>query len=221
MKKTLFAMAALALCGTAVAETYDVSSLNLNGGIFTPPFSYEEGEAVVLNVDQTVTLNTVDVWEASSVTLNFIGENTFSTSNTLDLEVNANQGTLAITGDNDAKIHWGEALTLSAGRVTTLTLASATVLFIPPASASFEGLTESGSITLGDAALTYMGFHVVNTAAEAEALITGDNQIALVANKDTKQLALVGKGAAATPEPATATLSLLALAGMASRRRRK
>lgn len=218
MKKTLFAVAALALCGTAVADEY--FARNYVGGDFDK-YIYESGSDVVFNVDQTVTLNLFDAYDASSATLNFIGENTFSTSYVLDLGVDEGCGTLAITGDYDAKIHWGESLTSSAGGVKTLTLVSAGEGFAPPDSASFEGLTESGSITLGDAALTYMGFHVVTTAAEAEALITGDNQIALVAIGGAGQLALVGKGAATTPEPATATLSLLALAGLCARRRRK
>ncbi len=206
-------MAAFALCGTAFAGEYNASAYK------DKVFAYDVfgiGAEVVFNVDQTVKLLAFDAYGASSLTLNFVGANTFSLENDLYMH-----SLVSIMGDDAAKASWGETLTSSAGEVKTLTLVSSVYDFVAPDSASFEGLTESGSITLGDAALTYMGFHVVNTAAEAEALITGDNQIALVANKGTKQLALVGKGAAPVPEPATATLSLLALAGLAARRKRK
>ncbi|MCQ2364422.1 MAG: PEP-CTERM sorting domain-containing protein [Akkermansia sp.] len=159
------------------------------------------------------------------MTLSFVGENTILVNGSgiggisgLDLYT---RGPLAVIGDSSAKEYWYTALTSE--DIKSVTLASTTSSFgAPSAKTSFEGLAESGSITLGNATVDYMGYHEVTTAAEAEALITGDNQIALVAIKGTKELALVGKiSGATTPEPATATLSLLALAGLASRRRRK
>ena len=218
MKKTLFAVAALALCGTAVAGTYDVG--NYEGTTFNHDFPYAEGEDVVLNVNAPVTLANFSVYWASSLTLNFVGENILSSGGDLDFEAGQSSGFLAITGDSDAKIHWATALT--SADITSVTLASGGTgdFFTPQASVSFDGLTESGSITLGNATVYYVGYYEVTTADDAEPLITGDNQIVLVTITDTKQLALVGKITPTAPEPATATLSLLALAGLCARRRR-
>lgn len=90
-----------------------------------------------------------------------------------------------------------------------------------------EHITLSGTAitALSEMGFTYLGY-ASDTNMFAEAL-SGDGilkagEVALmdqVGLSDT--LMLVGKkGAAPTPEPATATLSLLALAGLASRRRR-
>lgn len=223
MKKTLFAMAALALCGTAFAREYYAS--DYDGKTFTYD-DFERESEVVFHVNHPANLEAFEVWHAESVTLNFVGANTFLTSPYVDLQVpNLGTGTRAITGDEAAINHWVSELTSATGEFKSVTLVSSDGEFYAPASVSFEGLTESGSITLGDATLTYMGFHKVANAGEAEALITGDNQIALVfissGNWSPGSLVLVGKATPATPEPATATLSLLALAGLATRRRRK
>ncbi|MCQ2364827.1 MAG: hypothetical protein MJ051_04675 [Akkermansia sp.] len=220
MKKTLFAVAALALCGTAFAETKTYDASDYVGEDFGYGV-YGEGSDIVFNVDQTVTLTSWQAYKAASATLSFVAENTLSVSNTLDMEVWQGSGSLAITGDSDAKIHWATALT--SADITSVTLASGGTgaFYAPPSNTSFEGLTESGSITLGTATVDYMGYFSESDMAGAMSHITGDNQIALVAISGTKQLALVGKiSGAATPEPATATLSLMALAGLCARRRR-
>lgn len=221
MKKTLFAVAALALCGTAVAETKtyyasDYQNQDFSGVIFG------NGSNVVFVVDEPATLNSFQAFVAGSMTLSFVGEDTISVNGMLDLEANKGAGPLAVIGDSTAKEYWYTALTSE--DITSVTLASGTGSFYAPSTnTSFEGLTESGSITLGNATVDYVGYHKVAGMGAAKALITGDNQIALVTITGTKQLALVGKitGSPATPEPATATLSLLALAGLATRRRRK
>ena len=227
MKKTLFAMAALALCGTAVAETTSTSKLEAEGQLET----YMPEGVITLNVDKTVEFLNFEVLFADSVTLNFVGENTFSATNNLGLEKGES---LAITGDTDAKIYWGTQLTSSTGEFKSVTLASSNGhLSCDPFEAPlFEGVKvmryedDPVSMTLGGTTVDYMGYFHAESMEEAMSCITDDKQIALVAidssGGELSQLALVGKitGSPATPEPATATLSLLALAGLATRRRR-
>ena len=231
MKKTLFAMAALALCGTAFAKTTSTSELEAAGELVT----YQPEGVITLNVDKTVEFWTFDVYLADSVTLNFVGENTFSATDYLGLDLDDSKP-LAITGDTDAKIYWGTQLTSSTGEFKSVTLASSNgdISCDPSEAPFFEGvkvmLYEDApvSMTLGGTTVDYMGYFCAPSMEEAMSCITGDKQIALVAigshgSGELSQLALVGKisGSPATPEPATATLSLLALAGLASRRRRK
>ena len=232
MKKTLFAMAALALCGTAVAGTYNVSGYEGSGFYAFEPYEY--GEAVVLNVDQTVDVSTFDVAEVGSLTLNFNGASEILASALLNMDLTSS-APLSITGDPDAHNYWVSALTSATGELKSVTLASTTGEFESFGYAPiFEGASvedfgdEPVSVTLGGTAVDYVGYFVIPSSMSGllDSLI-GDNEIALVSYGDQSdgsgQLALVGKitGSPATPEPATATLSLMALAGLCARRRRK
>ena len=210
-------------------ETTSTSELEAAGELVT----YQPEGVITLNVDKTVEFWNFDVWLADSVTLNFVGENTFSATNNLGLEKGES---LAITGDTDAKIYWGTQLTSSTGEFKSVTLASSNGDFAcdPFEAPFFEGVKvmlyedDPVSMTLGGTTADYIGYFNAESMEEAMSYITGDKQIALVAingsgSGELSQLALVGKitGSPATPEPATATLSLMALAGLCARRRRK
>lgn len=229
MKKTLFALLALALCGTAFAGEYKASDYKNNksyfgpyegGGIPGPGQGYSSGEDVLFIVDETVNMGGCKLMGASSVSFKFLGENSLSVK---DADMWA--FSFDVTGDSDAQNYWVESLTSLEDEVKALTLVNGTSSFLYTEDAAFEGVTQSGPLTLGNAKVDYLGYHIVADPNAAKNLITGDNQVALVSiggslidYYNPGQLALVGR---ITPEPATATLSLLALAGLATRRRRK
>ncbi|MCQ2364823.1 MAG: PEP-CTERM sorting domain-containing protein [Akkermansia sp.] len=222
MKKTLFAMAALALCGTAFAGEYYLSDYEGSGFFAFEP--YGEGEAVVVNVNHTVDVSYFDTQDASSVTLNFVGANTSFSAEELYMP-----NLVSVMGDDAAKASWGETLLSSTGvgDCKSILLATAPDLWLPfpgeGVDPTLEGKSVGDLITLGNAEVTYLGYF--NSSSEADVAIENygawySDAVALVG--DSTKLYLYGLATtAATPEPATATLSLLALAGMVTRRRRK
>ena len=220
MKKTLFAMAALALCGTAFAATYDTKTLTSTqlSSFDTPP-----NEAVTLNVNETVTFGEMHVNTMSNAfALNFVGGNTFSITGRVNFGC---FGSKSITGDSTAATSWESKLLQDAGDAVAITLISYTGSreFDFVSNPTFMNASSWESITLGNTQLTYAGYwgHMPDLASSKAML--QDDQIALVHVEEGAEagLYLVGKVAAPVPEPATATLSLMALAGLASRRRRK
>lgn len=225
MKKTLFAMLAFALCSTALGGEYYAS--DYKNDYFGQSYDRDEPgysayEDILFIVNEHVNLDELDLYTVESVHFDFRGESSLS-ANCTDVGVNP----IVVTGDTDAKIYWRESLTSPEGNVKTLTLISGTTSFIDAFGATFEELSQSGSLTLGDAKVEYLGYSIVADEEAAINLITGDNQVALVSiggslqyEGTPGQLALVGK-ISLVPEPTTATLSLLALAGLAARRRRK
>ena len=225
MKKTLFAMTALALCGTAVAATYNTSELESKGLLN----GWYPGEGpITLNVDASVVFCDVEFDNASPVTFNFQGSNTISSTGYFSLWC-----PFVINGDDAAKLHWKNELTSSTGEIKVVSLISGfdntSDFWLSNDGMIFDGLGPSGgTVILGGTQLTYKGAHGYSTLEQVMANPTyfGDNEVMVAKIGDqggVGQLALIGKitGSPATPEPATATLSLLALAGLASRRRRK
>ncbi len=221
MKKTLFAMAALALCGTAVAAEKSTSQLYPHElSQYVPT-----GDDLTLNVDTTVEFGEFCPY-VTSLTLNFLGTNTFSVA---DGEWNLTEVSLvSVMGDDAAKTSWGNTLLTSAHGEDFKTVTLVSTLEGSPVLTSQTATLVGGSageiITLGNAQVTYLGLFNAQSQAEMKLEMNGyGNAVALV--DDGYGFRLVGVATtwhpAATPEPATATLSLLALAGMASRRRRK
>ncbi len=229
MKKTLFAMLALALCGTAFAWEGSTSTLkdtelrNFNEhmfGYFT--------QDVTLKVDSSETFVHFMPDYALSLTLNFEGEHYLKASE--DLLVYSYDYEVAINGNEAALAYWGNSLTSTDGlNYVPLAIAvddSCNVMH--PDVATFMGNGESTPITLGDSDMTYLGYILWPDQEKLETSI-GANQFALVGIYDRdidgviEGFYLVGRGASTpvVPEPATATLSLLALAGLATRRKRK
>ena len=217
MRKTLFAVAALALCGTAVAATYNTNDPSLNLSRFATPMN----EAVTLNVNKTVTFGEMNVNTFSSAfALNFVGSNTFSITGKAAFMC---LGSKSITGDSTAATSWESKLLQDAGDAVAITLISYTGSrdFNFVSNPTFMNASSWESITLGNTQLTYRGYWGGIDLASSKAMLQ-DDQIALVNVREGGEagLYLVGKVAAPVPEPATATLSLMALAGLCARRRR-
>lgn len=216
MKKTLFAVAALALCGTALALEYSTSDF-IDGDIFYQYFDYE----TILNVDETVAFKNFTNDIISYTTLNFVGENTFSATEVFTIA----SKNISIMGDPTAATYWESELLKATDTPSIITLASAPNTSgdgITLGTDTFMGASKNESLTLGNTELTYVGCYDGIAAAK---YAVGDNgnkvAVARVGYGADKGLYLVGKATAPVPEPATATLSLLALAGLCARRRRK
>ena len=213
-------MAALALCGTAFAMTYDLA----NDGAVS---ELNSNDTLVVNATPTFNAG-FSIYDESNITLEFRGANYIKVVGlcNLDLEIASN---LHITADQTAKDYWEGQLTSSAGlNYVPLAIRMDEGTFYTPNSGNdvdFLGKT-SGPVTLGSTEFAYVGlFRVLadSDIAFVNDAIGDNNGVALVLfNHDDKVgLYLAGKGtAAATPEPATATLSLMALAGLCARRRR-
>ena len=216
MKKTLFAMAALALCGTAVAEDKYTNTL--------APGSNVDLFGGTLHVNSEASLNNLQAFvDETPVTFKFYDLNTISI--TKELLLTSAAPSFNITGDEAAMNHWVSELTSSTGEVksvTLMTFAKGSVNVDSAHKFSLDGYVSGATVTLGNAVLTYRGDYATIDQAK-NAIGDNDNQIAVafVTSGTGKGLYLVGKTTPATPEPATATLSLLALAGLATRRRRK
>lgn len=208
-------MMAVALCGTAFA--LDTNDYN-DGDDFYSYYSY----TTTLNVNKTVAFSSFKNEKVTTTTLTFVGDNTFSATDYFGFD----SSTTAIMGDSTAATHWESKLFTATDTAVIITLATApnTGGLISLGSITFMGASKNGSVTLGNTELTYVGYLLPEWFGGMDALKASlqDNQVALVEGSGAdKGLYLVGKATPTTPEPATATLSLLALAGMASRRRRK
>ena len=226
MKKTLFTMLALALCGTAFGGAeFKVSECDTKLDLRS--YDYRD-QAITVIVDDSKTLTEVDInYDPSFLTLSFVGENTL---NTEELFMDDPSG-YNLVGDALALASWGEKLTSSTD-ISTISLVKATAGGPIPgtgANFTFMGTEANQSITLGGAEMKYLGysyFYLNSASFESFKNSIGANEFAIVGVRaiegyNKTELLLVGKGGSPVPEPATATLSLLALAGLATRRRRK
>lgn len=202
MKKTLFAMLTLALCGSAFAENYKVSD-----------FSNVDTQQTISNA--VITVDTSDTCMMSKmVTLNaptiiFDKQNVWNA----DWTVGGSRFSLNspnITATAETKEDWIQKLTSPDAQPITLfsgSFSSSKVILL-------FGTERNASFELTD------GLTVKNLGLITDVSTMVDGDIAILKSGTT--FSLVGKGLSKpVPEPATATLSLLALAGLASRRKRK
>ena len=211
MKKTLIAL--MALAGVACGETITLSSIEAN--FVTPPvnagdcWSGDYTLTFTLTDDYTLTGSgsVVGFYRGSAVN-NDYGYNAIVLGGSDEaLTLTVGRGRANDTVDNGNGINAGTTFTF-ADKVTFTTQIEKGVAYTLTVTGGSKAMTptltwDGGSETLasyngnmnGNAALTY----VVN------------------AGTITKEL----PATPSVPEPATATLSLLALAGLASRRRRK
>lgn len=211
MKKSIIAL--MALAGVAAAEDYTMQVLadvvaindyeltapgNLYAGEFTLTFVIEEGNAVSGDYDIIAAYYQVNggAYTVNAFQLNSDGSLSLNRGGNLSATQLDNVTTLGTQNDNSVFKNDGAAYTLAAGTYTIEYLggtngSAAADLYL-------DGVKVAGFTN---------GNHNMNGAQ------SGGLALTLQTNDSYK--------AAMVPEPATATLSLLALVGLAARRRRK
>ncbi|MBR5214139.1 MAG: PEP-CTERM sorting domain-containing protein [Akkermansia sp.] len=211
MKKSIIAL--MALAGVAAAEDYTMQVLadvvpvsdyeitaddNLYAGAFTLTFVIEEGNAVSGDYDIIAAyyqVNNGNGYTVNAFQLNSDGSLSLNRGKDLSSTTLANDTTTG-TQDKSVFANDGEAYTLAAGTYTI----------------EYLGGTNGSA-----AADLYLNGVKVAGFTGGSHNMNGDGSGSLALNLTTND----SYKAAMVPEPATATLSLLALAGLAARRRRK
>lgn len=211
-------MAILALMGGHLyADDYKVSdytgkTLNATG-------------ADTLTVDTASLVSTVQ-HKGASLTLVYEGDHILNVKDDVLLNVASGGTTRNITTTASAAQNWIDALTAAdAAQVTLISAGNMIVVQnTNPYAIQLEGASVGDTITLMGTTDTltavYGGYKGFSSSP-----LTGleDGKVYIKLTDGLKNLTLVGKGLTKSPlapEPATATLSLLALAGLAVRRRR-
>lgn len=215
MKKT-FALLTLtaALCGQAFAATYDWSKYPAGT---TQPDLTDDDVMVVDTSTRGTSIGVAD--EAGSLHIKFISE-TADSANIMNVKAAAiGMAGLYVDFDDNTARAWEKALN-STGSVTLMTAGAGawdyittTDYFASKIAVTLNNAAGYDKITLGGTTYDLIG--VVATVPTDLAV----GQLAIVAPQYGKAITLAT--GVSVPEPATATLSLLALAGLAARRRRK
>ena len=218
MKKTLFAMLAVALLGGQVFGATEVKLSDYEGESFTSD---------ILTTDSNIIVDTSEKsgggkFEGGNHTFIFDGDNVWTPNKIIDIK----DITVDISATQSATQNWIDALT--SGDLVGVKLFGTTrytyLYHVGLADLTFMGVSKGDTITLTGTTdtltATYKGLKF------EEGLKDGEVGLVEVPNWTTfqKDYYLYGKGLTKSPivpEPATATLSLLALAGLATRRRRK
>ena len=222
MKKSIIAL--MALAGVAAAEDYtmqvqaDVVAINdydltapanLYAGAFTLTFVIEEGNAVSGDYDIIAAYYQAnsDNYGVNAFLLNSDGTLSLNRGGALSSTTLTNDTTTG-TKDKSVFTNAGEEYTLTAGTYTIEYLGGSNLNLNPKENETYsEGVSANLYLNGVKVAGFTGGSHNMNGAA------SGGLALTLTTNDSYK--------AAMVPEPATATLSLLALAGLAARRRRK
>lgn len=222
MFKNLFLLPVVAVC--ASATDLDKAIINLDGCMDGDEITLT-AHAVTININSSPVLGYIHGApdKATNMTLNFSDNNTLKCAESFAWTSPSLHFT--ITADSATQDAWAQELISShkGGCATLIATGGAFSLTAPDGiDAVLLGQgTVGGSVTLGSHTAQYMGFFT--SSAEAQKSITAADQIALVGSSEDGSLALVGRLSRLTPtvpEPATATLSLLALAALAARRKR-
>lgn len=205
MRQTLFltALAAALLGGQVFATTYSVRD------------NWSDGQNVLImdteatiRVDAQKTLVAI-VAQAESLTLDYQGEFVLTASYAIDTP---GKGVLNITSTVDAvKTKWENAFSVEGGGSITLCHTERSI-GDQYDTVQFFGTAADSAVQLGNSEVLYKG--VVNALSDLAM-----NQVGVVWGE--KEITLVGKVQKSVPEPTTGSLSLLALAGLCARRRRK
>ena len=207
MKNTLILtiLAAALLGGQVFAEpvVYRVSDYEDDSGV-----GIYDSEATVI-VDIQKTLAAFQAWEPRYLTLDYQGD--FELTATYSASMPA-FGPLNITTTvGSVATAWENAFSVDGGGTITLCSAGYSIASEHD-SLQFFGKEANNTVQLGNTEVMFVGV--------VEALAALDmNQVGVVWGE--KEITLVGKVEKSVPEPTTGTLSLLALAGLCARRRRK
>lgn len=210
-------MAALALLGGSVfADDFDYKVSDYKGRDLSV-----SDASVTLSVDAADQINSCS-FTVRSLELVYDGSICLNVKGTASLGKQGTTETRNITSTAPITQSWIDALT--AGDSAQITIISAVQIVIAPFSPNavqLQGTRSNNTITLTGTTDTLTAQFVGYKQAS---LTLHDGEIGLLLSNDFKTLSLVGKGLTKSPlapEPATATLSLLSLAGLAARRKRK
>ena len=206
MKKTIIAL--MALAGVAAAAPNDLGIApggNFWGGDFTLTFTLNEG---ALSADDTTDVLALYWGTYSSANYNSNGITlTWASDDAVTLYIG--DGAMSNVGESADVAAISEATTFNGGRGATFT----TTLSMGE-TYTLKNVGGNGNQTVS----LYAGASATGAALETVSYNGNMNG----GNADTEMGSVVNaQYAVAVPEPTTATLSLLALAGLAARRRRK
>lgn len=159
---------------------------------------------VLVNIDAQPTLSYIRLEAVSSLTLDFRGEYILAISTYFD---EPDDGVINITSTVPSVVAlWKDEFSVEGGGSITLCTAGSIFCGYAPDKLQFLGAGVDGHISLGGTDVVFKG-----AVDDLESL--SNNQIGFV--WESNDITLVGKiDAAPVPEPATGTLSLLALAGL-------
>ena len=198
MKKTLIAL--MALAGIAAAAQSEMTAAdNLYAGEFDLTFTIEEGAVVSGDYDILAAYyqsNAGHAYTVNAFKLYSDGTLTLERGESLSSTTLDNETTLGTTRNTSIFTANGESYTLGAGSYT---------------------LEYLGGTNGSAAANLYLGEELVASFTGGNHNMNGAQAGGLTLYLTTNE----GYATPAVPEPTTATLSLLALAGLAARRRRK
>ncbi len=195
----------------------------MGGQVFAEPTvykvsDYSEGSIISignndakLDVDAQKTLARVVAPSVSQcLTLDYQGEFVLKASGQISMPLKG-MGVLNITSTVDTvKTSWEDAFSEDGGGSITLSSGN---IYSSHGSVQFFGQDKDNTVKLGNSEVKFMG--VVDALSALDM-----NQVGVVWGSN--DITLVGKiGSSPTPEPTTGSLSLLALAGLCARRRRK
>ena len=206
MKHSLFlTMLAAALMGGQVFADPVVYSVDKDWSDGQNAAAFDT-EATIL-VDAQKTLGGLDA-RSDFLTLDYQGEFVLTASGTIDTP---DVGVLNITSTVDAvKTKWEDTFSVEGGGSITLCHAGSIDDWYD--TVQFFGTDANNTVKLGNTEVKFMGVVKALPALDM-------NQVVVVWGE--QDMLLVGKLEKSVPEPTTGTLSLLALAGLCARRRRK
>ncbi len=244
MKKTIIAL--LALAGVAVGEDYTFTTSNT--GITSASNFWGNGVALVLDPDAAnsrltttvspdgASLGDFDTVGLSSITINI---RNLQNSKGIKLALTNSNGTILTLSDNVVTGTGNQEWTFSNTTVST----TDTLYFVYTAIEN-ENVEVGYTLTTGGNGMVTIDEQTQEVTAVSDLIMCGASSLANYGSNNTAgvpTLAFLGTNnsrnftlnnvqyapyvtvvtTATIPEPATATLSLLALAGLAARRRRK
>ncbi len=212
MKKTLIALAALAMASVANADITSGPTYGGNFWISDFDFTFQLTDTQVADMQQNSTVYTLAAYWGSDPS-DGAGANIFTLSYTSDgITLTAGRGALNESASDTTTATWKAWSTLqnSTNVVVVYSGLQAGVTYTVDTTGANGNNGQNVSLLLGDTTLatgkTYNGNMNGNDSTPQSYFNTAFTP------------ATTGENA---PEPATATLSLLALAGLAARRRRK
>ena len=219
MKKTIIAL--MALAGVAIADTGTAMNTELKGLIKSTGYSYGD--------TYTLTFNIIDVGSGGESNISYLQ---MASDYYLFTQGNQHVGLTSVTGDPGGS--W-IGITETKDGVNTMAYDASTAK--PTGFFTWNSSGQKGTLALGDnegnnnanvvVTLSYDGLATTLTlAAPAVTEKIVIKNLSLNANDfvfNTGRYYLAGEVVSfvSAPEPTTATLSLLALCGLAARRRRK